>query len=135
MDRRRLLVLGLAGLTIIVIALTAASLRDNLTYYLYPTQAVDQRAEFPDGERFRLAGLVVEGSLDDGDDGMVFTVTDGGAQIEVVLTGTPPPLFGEGVPVLVEGAWEGEVFAADSALIRHDENYEIPEEGGAFPED
>jgi cytochrome c-type biogenesis protein CcmE len=35
---------------------------------------------------------------------------------------------------LLEGAWSAEVFAADIALIRHDENYEIPEEGGAFPD-
>lgn len=134
MDRRRLLVLGLGGLTVIVIALTAASLQDNLTYYLYPTQAIDQRADFPDGERFRLAGLVVEGSLFDDAGDLTFTVTDGGDEIAVVLTGTPPPLFGEGVPILVEGAWDGETFAADSALVRHDENYQIPEEGGAFPE-
>lgn len=134
MDRRRLFVIGLAGLTVVMVAITAASLKQNLTYYLYPTQAVSQRADFPDGERFRLAGLVVEGSLDDSGEALVFVVSDGGADVTVVFSGTAPPLFDEGVPVLVEGAWEGEVFAADSALIRHDENYEIPEEGGAFPE-
>jgi cytochrome c-type biogenesis protein CcmE len=134
LNRRRLLILGLGGLAALVLILTAASLNNNLTYYLYPTQAVEQRAEFPDGERFRLAGLVVAGSLDSSGDPLRFDVTDGGAVVAVTLDGTPPPLFAEGVPVLVEGAWAGEVFAADSALIRHDENYEIPEEGGAFPE-
>jgi cytochrome c-type biogenesis protein CcmE len=118
----------------LVLILTAASLSNNLTYYLYPTEAVDQRSQFPDGERFRLAGLVVEGSLEDSGDHLAFLVTDGGAEVAVELTGTPPPLFGEGVPVLVEGSWSGEVFSADGALIRHDENYEVPEEGGAFPE-
>ena len=42
-------------------------------------------------------------------------------------------LFAEEVPLLLEGAWSGDTFEADSALIRHDENYEVPEEGGAYP--
>jgi cytochrome c-type biogenesis protein CcmE len=131
---RRGLFLALGGVIAVVLVLTAASLSNNLTYYLYPTEAIDQRPEFPDGERFRLAGLVMEDSLEDLGDHLEFMVTDGGADVTVELTGTPPPLFSEGVPVLVEGAWSGDVFAADSALIRHDENYEIPEEGGAYPE-
>jgi cytochrome c-type biogenesis protein CcmE len=46
-----------------------------------------------------------------------------------VLLNTPPPLFNEEVPVLLEGSWSGDLFVADEALIRHDENYEVPEEG------
>lgn len=134
MAHRQFVLLGIGGVIVLVVALTIAGLNDNLTYYLYPTEAVDQRSDFPDGERFRLAGLVVDGTLvEDGDD-LRFDVTDGGATIAVVLSNTPPPLFNERVPVLVEGAWSGDVFVADSALIRHDENYEIPEEGGAYPE-
>lgn len=134
MAHRQFVLLGIGGVIVLVVALTIAGLNDNLTYYLYPTEAVDQRSDFPDGERFRLAGLVVDGTLvEDGDD-LRFDVTDGGATIAVVLSNTPPPLFDERVPVLVEGAWSGDLFVADSALIRHDENYEIPEEGGAYPE-
>ncbi len=135
MDRRRTVLLALGGLTAAVIAITAFSLGGNLTYYLYPTEAIERRAEFPDGARFRLAGLVLEGTLDRTPGEVGFRVGDGGAEIEVTLIGTPPPLFAENVPVLVEGAWQGTRFLADSALIRHDENYEIPEEGGAYPTD
>ena len=134
MAHRRFVLLGIGGVIVLVVALTMAGLNDNLTYYLYPTEAVEQRAEFPDGERFRLAGLVVDGTLTEDGDDLRFDVTDGGATIAVVLSNTPPPLFDEHVPVLVEGAWSGDVFAADSALIRHDENYEIPEEGGVYPD-
>ncbi|MCZ6457094.1 MAG: cytochrome c maturation protein CcmE [Actinobacteria bacterium] len=135
MAHRQFVLLGIGGVIVLVVALTIAGLNDNLTYYLYPTEAVDQRSEFPDGERFRLAGLVVDGTLTEDGDDLRFDVTDGGATIAVVLSNTPPPLFDERVPVLVEGAWSGDVFVADSALIRHDENYEIPEEGGAYPDD
>lgn len=118
----------------LVVAIAILSLNENLTYYLYPTEAIDQRRDFPDGERFRLAGLVAEGSLSEADDRLDFVVTDGGETIPVVLSGAPPPLFGEGVPVLLEGSWQSGVFISDSALVRHDENYEAPEEGGAYRE-
>jgi len=131
---RRFVLLGIGGVIALVIALTAASLNDNLTYYLYPTEAVDQKADFPDGTRFRLAGTVVPGSIEETAEAIRFEVTDGGAVIPVVLTGAPPPLFDEKVPVLLEGFWAGPVFTSDLALIRHDENYEAPDEGGAYSE-
>jgi cytochrome c-type biogenesis protein CcmE len=134
MAHRRFVLLGIGGVIVLVVALTMAGLNDNLTYYLFPTEAVEQRSEFPDGERFRLAGLVVEGSLAKDGDNLRFDVTDGGATIAVVLSETPPSLFDEQVPVLIEGAWSGDTFAADTALIRHDENYAIPDEGGAYPD-
>ncbi len=135
MAHRRFVYLGIGGVVAVVLGLTLSGLDDNLTYYLYPTEAVDQRADFPDGERFRLAGTVVTGSLVERGDTTDFVVSDGGAEVEVKLVGPKPSLFAEDVPVLLEGAWSGAVFHADSALIRHDENYETPEEGGAYPED
>lgn len=129
MAHRRFVLLGLGGVVILVVAITLTGLSNNLTYYLYPTEAVEQKSDFPDGERFRLAGLVVEGSLSETSEALHFDVTDGGATIAVTLTNTPPPLFDENVPVLVEGSWDGDIFAADTAIIRHDENYDVPEEG------
>jgi len=133
-SHRRFVYLGIGGVVAIVLALTFTGLNDSLTYYLYPSEAVDQRADFPDGERFRLAGIVVAGTVVEGDGSTSFEVTDGGADIQVVLTGPQPSLFAEDIPLLLEGAWSGATFRADSALIRHDENYEVPEEGGAYPE-
>jgi cytochrome c-type biogenesis protein CcmE len=129
MGQRQFVLFGIVGVIALVVAITVAGLNDNLTYYLYPNEAVEQRAEFPDGERFRLAGQVVAGSVDEQADDLAFSVTDGAETIPVVLLNTPPPLFNEEVPVLLEGYWSGDLFTADSALIRHDENYEVPEEG------
>jgi cytochrome c-type biogenesis protein CcmE len=133
-NQRRFVYLGIGGVIAIVLALTLNGLDENLTYYLYPSEAIDQRSDFPDGERFRLAGIVVPGSVVAADDSTSFHVTDGGADIAVVLSGPKPSLFGEELPLLLEGAWSGDVFEADSALIRHDENYVAPEEGGAYPD-
>ncbi len=129
MGQRQFVLFGVAGVLALVVAITVIGLNDNLTYYLYPNEAVRQRADFPDGERFRLAGQVVAGSVDDVGGDLHFEVTDGSATIPVILVDTPPPLFNEEVPVLLEGYWSGEVFTADEALIRHDENYVVPSEG------
>jgi cytochrome c-type biogenesis protein CcmE len=133
-SHRRFVYLGIGGVIALVVALTVSNLNENLTYYLYPSEAVDQRTDFPDGERFRLAGTVVAGSVIEGESTTSFDVTDGGSEIAVVLSGGKPSLFGEEVPLLLEGSWSGDAFEADSALIRHDENYEVPDEGGAYPE-
>jgi len=133
MGQRQFILLGTVGVIALIGGITIAGLNDNLTYYLYPNEAVERRAEFVDGETFRLAGRVVSGSMSEEGDDMTFDVTDGSATIPVVLINTPPPLFNEEVPVLLEGSWAGDTFIAESALIRHDENYEIPAEGN-YPE-
>jgi cytochrome c-type biogenesis protein CcmE len=129
MGQRQFVLFGIAGVIALVVAITVAGINDNLTYYLYPNEAVAQRGDFPDGERFRLAGQVVSGSLVEKGEDLTFSVTDGSATVEVVLVNTPPPLFNDEVPVLLEGYWSGDLFTAEQALIRHDENYEVPSEG------
>lgn len=135
MAHRRFVYLGIGGVIALVAVVALSGLADNLTYYLYPTEAVEQKADFPDGERFRLAGTVVAGTIDEAEASTSFQLTDGGQTVPVTLSGPKPSLFGEEVPLLLEGAWSAEVFAADIALIRHDENYEVPEEGGAYPDE
>jgi cytochrome c-type biogenesis protein CcmE len=129
MGQRQFVLFGIAGVIALVVAITVAGLNDNLTYYLYPNEAVAQRDDFPDGERFRLAGQVVAGSVAESGEDLTFSVTDGSATVEVVLVNTPPPLFSDEVPVLLEGYWSADLFTAERALIRHDENYEVPSEG------
>lgn len=129
MEHRRLIFLGIGGIVILVAAMSWVGLDDNLTYYLFPTEAVDQKADFPDGETFRLAGNVVEGTVQEDGSDLLFDVSDGGAIIPVRLIETPPPLFDDTVPVLLDGSWAGAEYRATNALIRHSENYEVPDEG------
>ena len=117
----------MAAVAAVVVGLVAISLGDNLTYYLTPSEAVAERAINGDGVRFRLGGLVVEGSLTEDGNVKRFQVTDGAETINVELSPpATPPLFAEGVGVVVEGAWAGDTFSADLALVRHDENYVVP---------
>jgi cytochrome c-type biogenesis protein CcmE len=132
MSHRRFVLFGAVGVVALIVGLMVTSLSSGLTYYLYPSEALEQRAAFADGTRFRLAGAVVEGSIDHDGHITSFVVTDGVADVAVDLEGRVPPLFAEGVPVLVEGTWNDRRFLADEAVIRHDENYSIPEDGGGF---
>ena len=132
MKHRRFVLLGAAGVVALVLVLTVSSLSSGVTYYLYPAEAIEQRADFADGTAFRLAGMVVDGSITELGTVTSFRVTDGAAEIPVDLDGRVPPLFTDSVPVLVEGTWDGDRFSAYEAVIRHDENYSIPEEGGGY---
>lgn len=127
MKSRRWPFLVSVGLAILVAGVfLVRNIDSDLVYYLTPREAMDQRSDFPDGRRFRLAGIVVEGSLEEGSDPLRFQVTDGASTVPVALTDTPPLLFDENVNVLLDGAWRGDYYRADGALISHDENYEAP---------
>ena len=124
---RRLFVAAAVGIMLAIAGyLVAGGLIDNTVYYLFPDEAIEQQAEFPDGTVFRLAGIVVVGSLDLSEP-ITFDVSDGAETISVSSTGTPPQLFAEDVPVLLEGSWQEGVFSATEIIIRHDENYDAPE--------
>lgn len=128
--RRQRGFLLVAGMGIaIALAFLVRAAGDSVEFYLYTSEAVERRAEFQDGRRFRLAGIVSPGTVDQTPDGIRFVVEDGAATVEVLLVETAPPLFQDDVPVLLSGSWEGDRFVADEALIRHEENYEAPEEG------
>jgi cytochrome c-type biogenesis protein CcmE len=123
----RWLLLPAAGIAVVVLGvLLFGNLNDNLVYYLTPSEALGRRADFPDGNRFRLGGLVERGSLRQEAGGMRFTVTDGDHSIPVIHQGTPSQLFQEDIGVIVEGSWAGAVFRSDTMLVKHDENYRPP---------
>ncbi len=79
----------------------------------------------PAGKRFRLGGLVSQGSLVHGDNLAVrFQVSDGSATLPVSYKGILPDLFREGQGVVAEGALDASgVFRADTVLAKHDETY------------
>lgn len=96
----------------------------NATLYFYNAdEAVEQKAELAD-DRFRLQGTVTPGSLVEQPTGVEFDVQFNGATVAVVHTGAPPELFREGMPVVLEGQWEGDVYSSDVILVKHDEVYE-----------
>jgi cytochrome c-type biogenesis protein CcmE len=128
----RYLAAPLAGLAVVIAGVLAfGDLNGSLVYYLTPTEAVAQRADFDGGRRFRLAGSVAPGSVAEVGDTVAFTMTDGTTAVAVAHTGVPPQLFQERIDVVVEGTWQGELFRSDTMLVKHDENYYPPDDAPA----
>lgn len=111
----------LVGLGVIVYqGLTSASL-----YFYNADEAVAQQDHLGD-RRFRLQGTVLGDSIHPTDQGVDFTVTYNGVEVDVRHDGDPPELFQPGIPVVLEGRWDpiGDVFVSDTILVKHSEQYQ-----------
>jgi cytochrome c-type biogenesis protein CcmE len=112
---------GLAAL------LALRAFEDNILFFFSPSQVM--AGEAPTDRRFRIGGLVEEGSIArDGSLAVRFVVTDTVYGLPVEYSGLLPNLFREGQGVVAHGRLrEDGVFVADEVLARHDENYMAPE--------
>ncbi|MGM4886615.1 cytochrome c maturation protein CcmE [Tardiphaga sp. 20_F10_N6_6] len=126
--QRRLTMIG-GALVVLAIAagLVLNAMRDSIVFFSTPQMVAEK--QIPVGKRFRLGGMVEQGSLVRGDNLAVsFKVSDGGATLPVNYKGILPDLFREGQGVVAEGAMDASgVFKADTVLAKHDENY-MPKE-------
>ncbi|NJN05170.1 MAG: cytochrome c maturation protein CcmE [Rhodobacteraceae bacterium] len=107
-------------------ALIGYAMRDGINFFRAPSQVV---AEPPSPtEVFRIGGLVEEGSIVRGQGETIrFSVTDGGAAVEVTYTGVLPDLFEENQGMVGTGSLVNGVFEATEILAKHDETY-MPKE-------
>lgn len=104
------------------------ALSGSLVYYVTPTELLQQQPA--PGERLRLGGQVVPGSVHDVADGVDFVVTDGSTRMTVVHTGSTPALFKSGSGVVLEGTYGPDgSFHSDTMLVKHGERYEPPAAG------
>lgn len=119
------------GAAIAVLSIAAAlvlnALRDSIVFFSTPSMAAEKH--IPSGKRFRLGGMVRQGSVIRGEQLTVsFDVTDGNTTLPVVYRGILPDLFREGQGVVSEGAIDAAgFFRADTVLAKHDETY-MPKE-------
>lgn len=89
--------------------------QDSVVFYLEPSEALH---DAPQGS-FRLAGLVVEGSVEQHAGVVRFEVTDGAATIPVRYTGRAPDMLDTGAEAVAEGRFGADgVFEADTVLTR-----------------
>lgn len=133
--KRRRIQLVIIGAVMLALAtgLIGYGLRDGIEFFRSPSQLASDPPRA--AERFRLGGLVEEGSVSRGEGREVrFTVTDGGASMKVVFAGILPDLFREGQGVITTGQIDGDVFVADEVLARHDESYMPREVADALKE-
>jgi len=122
--QRRLTLIGIGGgIVAVALALVLYAMSDTIVFFHAPSDVVEKGVQ--PGTRFRLGGLVREGSIKRTDDSQVtFEVVDGRSSMQVSYRGRLPDLFREGQGVVTEGVLEPSGnFRADTVLARHDENY------------
>lgn len=126
--QKRLTLIGTIGAVLLsAVLLVMFALRDEIVFFYSPTDILVEQKARP-GERFRLGGLVKEGSIERRGEEILFTITDTEKELPVRFIGILPDLFREGQGVIAEGVMEQtSLFAADTVLAKHDENY-MPKE-------
>lgn len=128
MQRRRLtfvaiLMVGLAA----TVALTLNAVSENLMYFYQPSEIA--AGEVPLHTRFRVGGLVQQGSVQHSDDSLLvrFTLADCDASVPVQFSGILPDLFREGQGIIAYGKLNAQgQFIADDVLAKHDASYMSP---------
>ncbi len=125
------------GRVVIVLAVVAGTLvwvatkglSGNLIYYKTPTEVLHAGTTIV-GERVRVGGYVVPGSVRASGAIVRFVVTDGTTQLSVVNTGSVPALFSDGRGVVIEGIYGADgVFHSDTLLVKHNGVYTPPAPG------
>ncbi|KQQ47887.1 cytochrome C biogenesis protein CcdA [Methylobacterium sp. Leaf125] len=122
-SRRLILIAACGAVLALALGLILSAMSGSIVFFRSPTEVAAQTVAT--GTRFRLGGLVKDGSLQRGPDQTVdFAVTDTNATIAVQYRGLLPDLFREGQGVVAEGTLlPGGVFRADTVLAKHDESY------------
>jgi cytochrome c-type biogenesis protein CcmE len=112
-------------------ALVLSAFEENIVFFMSPTDIAANKVS--ENQRFRLGGLVEEGSVDrSGGETVTFKVTDITNSVAVTYTGILPDLFREAQGVVAEGRLKNGVFVADEVLAKHDETYMPPEVADAL---
>jgi cytochrome c-type biogenesis protein CcmE len=112
----------------LAVGLALQAFQENLLFFYSPTQVL--AGEPPEGRKFRLGGLVEEGSLtrEAGELKISFIVSDLENTLPVSYEGVLPDLFREGQGVVAHGVMQPDgSFLAEEVLAKHDENYMAPE--------
>lgn len=112
-----------------VAVLAWSGLQESVVYYRTPTEVL---SEAPDpGQRLRLGGLVLQGSVQRSPTEARMVIADGVSEVIVVHQGVLPEIFTEGQGAVVEGFWGRDgMFHSERLMVRHSNEYR-PAEGGA----
>ena len=119
-----LILLGMGIATLLILT----AFEKNLMYFYTPSEVV--KGEVPTNRKFRIGGMVVDGSVRRNEDNLavIFDLTDTAHVVTVEYEGILPDLFREGQGIVANGTVaDNGHFVAAEVLAKHDENYMPPE--------
>lgn len=106
------------GLVLVALGfLVVRGLGDATVYFKTADEAVAERASLGD-RRFRIEGTVLDEPVDG-----AFAIRGETETVRVVHTGDVPQLMQVGIPVVLEGRWDGDRFASDRVMVKHTSEY------------
>lgn len=118
-------IIAIGAMAFAVAYLVYGGVRETMVYYL---TVEELHARVPDvyGERVRVSGNVVPGTIKHGPDGALeFSITDGAGAVNVNYNGIVPDIFKDDVEAVVEGVYSNQgVFQADILLAKCPTKYE-----------
>ena len=126
-QRRMTLVVGIVAGVALAGGLALRAFQENVAFYFDPTKVANGGVKT--GQRFRLGGMVVKGSVQRtaGTLDINFVVTDYQHTVPVYYNKVLPNLFKEGSGMVADGRLDARgVFVADEVLAKHDEKYMPP---------
>ncbi len=124
--KRALIIIGALAALAIAAVLILNALNSNIALYVTPSEVAAGKA--PQGQTFRIGGMVKDGSLKRDELVVHFIITDMVKEIAVAYKGILPDLFKEGKGAVVQGKLDANgQFIASEVLAKHDENYMPPE--------
>lgn len=111
------------GLVVVALGFLVFQGLGNATlYFRTADEAVAQRDKLGT-KRFRIEGNVVRGSVHQAGEDVAFTIESNNVSVPIVHKGDPPELFQPGIPVVLEGRFQGDHFSSDRILVKHSETY------------
>jgi len=119
--RRRLWLAGVVVLGALGF-LVFQGLGNATLYFRTADEAVAQKSQLGE-RRFRIEGDVVNGSVQQVGNDVSFMLTSKSVDVPVRHKGDPPELFRPGIPVVLEGRFQGDTFSSDRILVKHSETY------------
>jgi cytochrome c-type biogenesis protein CcmE len=96
-------------------------LTNAINYYVTANQAVAQRAQLGQTD-FRIQGTVLAPVRQVGTT-LQFSITSHHVDVKVVSTGSPGQLFRVGMPVVLDGHWQGDVYSSFQIMVQHGSTY------------
>ncbi len=124
--RNRLIV---GSITLVLAFVLFKALSSASVFFYNVDEAVAEQVEL--GERtFRMQGVVVSEPVKDATGVITFGVSFNDVDAEIRHIGEEPTdLFEIGMPVVIEGHWDGRVFESTQILVKHSETYIADNEG------
>ena len=119
--------LALVGVVVVAAVgfLLIKGLGSSLDYFKTVSEAMGEKQKIGT-TTFRLEGMVVPGTVEKRINGATFDVAQGGKQVHVVNSGTPPQLFKADMPVVVVGHFESAdsaTFLSNQIMVKHTADY------------